>query len=334
MSKPFFLFCFTLSICTNIFAQKHFSNFIMPEFLEKIPNSPYKAIRFIDSRLDTANASLSETQSQLTALLSSAIDNSAKDGELLLQLRTLNFSEVMENDSRQGRGFLRAALYSNNSGRYQKIASIDTLFNMRGSIGATKGSLKSAGELIEDFVINNLFQRHIDSSYLELNDIDNINSIEKQKIPVYNDSIFIDGIYSTYQSFMNQIPDTAKQIAIVKMTDSETISSIKSIENGRNSKIHPKEVYAVVYKGVPFIATKYGFYKARKINGDLFFTGNILTNTEADDVAMAGVMMGGAASIASAAMGQRNTFQMKIDYLNGNFIRLKHVYHVYGIEDN
>jgi hypothetical protein len=119
---------------------------------------------------------------------------------------------------------------------------------------------------------------------------------------------------------MNQIPD--KQIIVVMK--GEKISSVKTIdENGKKVNIKTKDIYSIVDKGRLFIATEYGYYPLQKLNDDFFFTGKAKVNANTGDVVAAtlffGIIGGLIASDANA------TFEMKIDHLNGGFIRLREI---------
>src|SRR4030095_15995724 len=99
-----------LLICvTHTYAQRTTEDFniTLPE--QKVSNSLYKTISFLDSRTDTTNMGAVQLgafnrqarvvpkvhiSNQLVNVLNALNDSTAKDGELLFQLRQLSFAEI------------------------------------------------------------------------------------------------------------------------------------------------------------------------------------------------------------------------------------------------
>ncbi len=82
-------------------------------------------------------------------------------------------------------------------------------------------------------------------------------------------------------------------------------------------------MYAFVYKGQPFVATEYGYYPLQKINDDFYFTGKAKVTANTGDVIAASLFFGIIGGLI--ASNSEATFEMKIDHLNGGFIRLKEI---------
>jgi hypothetical protein len=325
---------FLLLACPGLFSQTRSEDFEINLPEQKVQNSLYKTLKYIDSRYDTTYMGIVQLgafnrkakvipkipfSTQLTNVINAMADSTAKDGELLLQLRQFNFAEITGAVSEKGYCYIRASLYSNKNGSYQKISSIDTVILVK-SMDVTRAMLRNGSKTITDFIATNLLQETTDSNYYSYDNIVHIDSIEKRKIIVYNTPAYTDGLYATFNSFLNQTPD--KPI-IVEMKG-EKISSVKTPdENGKKVNIKARDIYSIVYKGQPFIATTYGYYPLQKLNDDFFFTGKAKVTANTGDVVVAslffGIIGGLIASDAEA------TFEMKIDHINGGFIRLREI---------
>jgi len=326
-----------LFICTDLISQNRTEDFeiTLPE--QKVSNSLYKTIKYIDSRYDTTYMGIVQLGAfnkkakvipkihfsvQLTNVINSLTDTTAKDGELLFQLRQFNFAEITGAMSEKGYCYLRAALYSRIGDQYQKLSSIDTVILIK-SMDVTRPLFRNGSKIITNFIANNLLKKTDDPDYYSFNEIVNIDSIEKRKIMVYNTSAFSDGLYESYKSFMNQVPDKQIEVEIKK----QKISSVKTIDqNGKSEKIKAKDIYAIVYNGQPYIATEYGYYTLQKTGDDFFFTGKAKVSANTGELIAAslffGIIGGLIASDAEAV------FEMKVDHLNGGFIRLKEIKNV------
>jgi len=271
MIKLFLVNAFLLLICPAVFAQQRTEDFKINLPEQKIPGSFYKTISYLDARYDTTNMGIVQLGAfnkkakvvpkipfagQLTGVMNSLTDSTAKDGELLFQLRQFSFAEVTSAMSEKGYCYLRATLFSKTDERYKKLHAIDTLILIK-SMDVTRSLFRNGSKTIVDFIANNLLQNPVEEDYYSFSDIMHTDSIEKLKIPVYNTVAYTEGLYASFTSFTNQTPD--KQITAELKNDK--LSAVKSgDENGKLTKVKPKNIYAVVYKGQPFIATEYGYY--------------------------------------------------------------------------
>lgn len=257
---------------------------------------------------------------QLNSLINSLTDPTAKDGKLLLQLQHFNFAEVTGSFSEKGYFYFRANLYADSNGRYRTIASIDTLVVTSG-MDVTKSNMRNGSIWIGMFIARNLHNRPPDTAVsYTMNDVIHIDSIEKQRLSLYTDSSYKDGLYRTWRSFRDQVPD--KQIVVDINKDIAT-GRIPD-ENGKLKKIRPKDAYAVVVRGNPFISTEFGFYPLEKRNNDFFFTGKAKVSANSGDVIAASMFFGVIGGLL-ASSGDVATFEMKIDYVSGGFIHLREI---------
>jgi hypothetical protein len=246
--------------------------------------------------------------------------DSSADGKLLLQLRQFNFAEITGAMSEKGYCYLRAQLYSKAGKHYQEISSIDTVIFIK-ALDVTKALFRKGSEAITDFIAANLIKKPDSISiFYSLADINKIDSIEKRKMLLYNVSSFSDGLYLTFESFANQIPDRKE---MVEMKNENIIGIRVQGASGKPEKIKAKNVYAIVHNGRPFIATEYGYYPLQKRDGDFYFTGKAKVTANTGDVIAANVFFGILGGLI--ASNADATFEMKIDHLNGGFIRLREI---------
>jgi hypothetical protein len=104
----------------------------------------------------------------------------------------------------------------------------------------------------------------------------------------------------------------------------DKISEVKTSDpQGKSEKIRAKDIYAIVYNGQPFIATDYGYYPLSKSGDDFFFTGKAKVTANTGDVIVAGVFFGIIGTLI--ASDASSMFEMKLDHLNGGFMRIREV---------
>lgn len=337
MTRLIFLFFFGCVYCKLAIAQKSTKDFEIDLPEQKITHSLYNTVEYIDSRFDTSNMGivqlgafnkkarvipLTPFNQQLQKVMNSLIDNAeAGKDTLLFQLRQLSFAEVTGAMSEKGYCYLRAGLYQKQQGNYKPVDDIDTVLVIK-SMDVTKGLFRNGSKLIVGFIGNNLGKTAPDEMLYTYEDVTLIDSIEKRKLKVYNVDTYTNGVYLTYQSFVNQIPDHTVMDVTLKR---DTISSVKvKGENDKMEKIKAKNIYAVVHQGKMFIATDYGYYPAEKYNDDFLFTGKAKVAASAGDMIAAGVFFGIIGSLI-AENSANATFEMKIDHVNGGFIRLHEI---------
>jgi hypothetical protein len=320
-----FLFLLMLLSGTAVSAQTYPEDFVIPSSTSVISKSLYKTISFIDSRptekmmnRKPKTVTSLPLDYQLTKLINSLTDSTAKNGELFLQLRLFNYAEVTGNVSQKGSCYIRADLYSKKGDQYRKINSLDTSAAIQVSPNLSKDALANGGQILAMFIANNLLKESSDSTTYSLHDIKQMDSIEKQHTKLYTVKTYTDGIYMSYTSFKDQVPD--KQIIKADTTGTGNLFAVKVINNGEKVRIKSKDAYAAVYKGITYIATKYGYYPMHKANGDFFFTGDIEIKSDVGGSVANDISYGVIGVISS--LGEEEKYDMKLDHTNGQFIRI------------
>lgn len=322
-----------LSVPLFICAQKKRTEdfqFTLPE--QKTQNSLYNSIRFIDARYDTTSVGIIQRgllndrvmlitkqplEEQVRSVFTALIDSSAKPGELVLHVRQFSLAEITGSFSEKGYCYLRANLYAGNNGRYKLLNKFDSVFVVKAT-DVTKDLLKTGSEVVTGFIAGSLLKEPVETEALSLDDIYRIDSLEKRNLAVYNTAVYKDGVYRTFRSFINQTPD-GQITAKVKKKEIWDIYTFN--EKGKKEKVWQKDTYAVIYKGNPYISTEFDYYPLHKKDGDFYFTGKARAAAMSADVIVTTMLFG---LMGMLFMPEGNaTFEMKVDHLNGGFIRLK-----------
>lgn len=333
MKKIFILQLIFLFAAAGIYAQNI-------EYLElslptaKIPGCRYNKIQYLDSRPDTTYMGFVQTgffnkkakvvpktplSVQITRVFNALADTAGKSAKLLFQLRQFSFAEVTGSMSEKGYCYLRAGLYAYSAGKYQKIQSVDTVIVLKSSIDVTRALLRAGRDTIGGFMAANILHEPAGPLYT-LRDLLNIDSVEKSSMKLYNTAAFEDGLYLNYKSFMEQMPD--KPITV----DGGTVGdgAVKTTgKNGKPQKVNARNIYAVVFKGQPYIVSRGEYYLLKKEKNDFFFTGKAQVTARTGDVVAASILFGVIGGLIAANADA--TFEMKIDHVNGEFIRLKEI---------
>jgi hypothetical protein len=304
----------------------------LPE--KKISNSLYNKLVLVDARPDTTGMGIVQTGMennlakviakkplavQLNDIMGGLTDTSAKSGQLLIQLRQLNFAEITGTLKDHGFFNLQAQLFAKENGGYKKIDAIDTLVAIT-ALDVTHALLKKGSEVLTNFIAVNLKKQQL-GDLVSYHDIARVDSIEKSKIKLYTTDTYTDGLYYTYKSFAAQSPDAqftldGKKVKknSVKMPDQKGVLQTVKIDS----------VYALVYKGKPYIATGFDYYPLTKEGNDLLFVGKISGKANTSDVVAGAILFGVAGGLVAAASNSAPTFEVKIYHVNGRFVKLRH----------
>ena len=331
MKKIFFTTVCSLYVWIAV-AQQKIQPFEIIKPKNKIESSLYSRIKVLDSRIDTLDMGFVQTgisnektrvyfetplSVQINNLMGELIDSNAKEGELLFQLRKLNFSEITTM-SEVGLCNLRAELYANKGDVYLKLASVDTLIRIS-AMDVTKSLLKKGGVTISDLISKNMKREPMSNETYTFADIQQIDYTERRRTPVYNVEKYTDGLYNTFNSFKKQQPDGQ---AIIEKSDPYKIVAKTILKNGKTKVTNCKEVFAIIYQGEIYIATDYGFSLMKKKNDDFYFTGRATVSADQNKVMVASLMFG-LLGAAIASSDNSALFYIKLDHKNGRFIRLK-----------
>lgn len=309
-------------------------------FSFKVSQPLYSTVVAVDSRQDTVigkvqvgllknlDASLilqSPLQTVVNRLMDSLTGRAGGNGSLVFQLRDFNFVE--EEETRYC--YLIATLYAAAGPGYKKLLDLDTVIIMTaGNMSNIRRMLTpEASNILADFMVRGLVMEPTDSVTYNLDDIRHIDNIEKRRIPVYNDTSYVDGIYFSYAAFQRQWPDRQ---AMVKEKKDHSIVAVTMLDaQAHPVKVKPGDIYALVSRGKPFIATPYGYYPLVRFRNELFFTGQLPVAHLVSAPTAVGIIPG---IIYLTVFGDRTQLSFTpamydaiIDYRTGNFIRLNKI---------
>lgn len=315
---------------------------ILPE--HKVHNSLYNKIKFIDSRDDVTNfgsllmvvrkpfgiqtnlrqgnkypATVIITvplATQFGNVLTALIDSTAQNATLYFQLRELAFAESTAFAGNRGYFYFKAGMYARSQGGYQKIKIIDSVVSIK-STDLMEDLVQASSKVIANFISANLTASPTDSTNYTASEIANIDNIEKSKLPLYNTTRYRDGLYATFSSFSNQTPDA--QIS-VEMKKDRIVSVTRENLNGKKENIWSKDVYAIVNKGIPYIAIQNNYFKINKDGSDFYFILEGKLYISPVDIFSSGSFFG-----LMIRIRQGRTYMMKIDHSSGGFKQVKEI---------
>ncbi|RYY21995.1 MAG: hypothetical protein EOO04_16915 [Chitinophagaceae bacterium] len=305
-------------------------DFEMPE--RKVANSFYNKIILIDARPDTTHLGVIQkgafnTQTKLISrnglrrdfekLLGGLTDASAGNGTLVFQLRKLRFSEITEAMSETGKCRFRANVYALEGEKYHLLTSIDTILVVE-AFDVTKKMQRHGGQLISGFLAEALTQAPQGNIVLQAAQLAKIDSIEKSAFAVYNIPVLKDGIYKTFASFRDQTPE----YGVIANVKDGRLKSFR-VDNGKKKgPAMQTRPYAIVADGTAYIINSYGNYPVTREDGNLYYTGRLQSNGNTREMVAAGVMFG-LIGTAIVSANSNSKFNLMVDHLNGEPIRLK-----------
>ncbi|MEI9807909.1 MAG: hypothetical protein WDO16_08595 [Bacteroidota bacterium] len=191
----------------------------LPE--QKIPGCLYSSVKLIDKRIDTTTYGIIQQgafnrkvkvitevplDQQLTAVVNALIDNTAKNGELVLLLRQFSLAETTGALSEKGYCYLRVILFGSVNGLYQKLATVDTVITI-GGLDVTKALLRQGSTVMTGLLTSAITKAPAEAVSYTFDNLVAMDSIEKSVLPVYNTTVFKTGAYKTFSSFASQQPE-------------------------------------------------------------------------------------------------------------------------------
>jgi len=333
MCKTGFFLFFTLLASAGVMAQNTV-NFQLAVPAVKIKESQYHQIKVIDLRNDTTNLgqvkkgffdrkAMVIPKPSLTDQLNLCFYNQAgtegSTGQLVLLLQRVEFNAITVGTRDYGFFIFRASLFSQKNEQYQQIVSIDTVAKVSSAMGVTDTLFKVGSKLIRQLITDHISAASGGVLY-SYHDILHIDSVRKLAMKLYHTETYADGLYLTYKSFMNQTPD--KQIT-VELNDVNYGVVRAADANGKTHRVNVQKVYALVYRGQPYISSRGMYYPLTKKAGDLYFTGEVQVSEGFGSIVLASSF--GALGAAIGAANSEATFYVKIDPIDGQFIKIREI---------
>lgn len=309
-------------LSTTLFAQGAAAAFEWTAPSPTPEKSGYKLIAFLDSRQDTScvgNYSLEQGAKptklilktpigpQLEAILNAYTDASSGFGAVLFQLKRFSFAETQKTTYT----YLAANLYALKDNGYVLLLRLDTVLVIDGPVNFQPALVHATNDVVNNFIARGIILAPVDTVLYSYDDVQHIDVVEKRKLKAYNTSVYAEGFYSNYTAFKNQTPDIPGEVK-VRGDGSLAVTLHSSEFSEARGKKH---IFALVYKGAPYIVTHFGYYRLEKQGDDLYFSGRL-------NVAGSSFSPLGFFSANSDDADKRN-YRVLIDYTNGEFIHLK-----------
>jgi hypothetical protein len=293
----------------------------------KPQKSLYDTVTFLDSRQDTTTIGVyyyglgdksakmvlkQPFQPQLMSVLQDYTNGSAGHGELLFQLRRFSFAER----TRTKYVYLIATLYAKRDDRYIKLSDLDITMIFDDEWALQKELEWTSNSALSEFIARGMQQPGQDFVTYSYDDVVHMDSIVKRRLLAYNVGTYNDGLYSNYAAFANQTPDLKGE---VKLRSGGTFDVKIHNPEWRDPK-EGRHIFAVVYEGVPYIVTHFGYYPLEKKDGDFYFTGKLRVASTQQEKAGAQFMFG---MVGRALALDKGVYRVVLDPATGEFIHLK-----------
>ena len=283
--------------------------------------SLYKLIAFLDSRQDTSSVGSysldpgtkptklmlkTPIQPQLEAILNAYTDASSAFGAVLFQLKRFSFAETQKTVY----AYLSASLYALKDNGYVLLLNLDTTLVIEGPVNFQPALTYASNEAIDNFIARGITLAPTDTVVYSYDDVQRIDNVLKRKLKVYNTSTYAEGFYSNYTAFKNQLPDLQGE---VKLRGDGSMGVVLHSTEWTEPR-GKKHIFAVVYKGVPYVVTHFGYYRLEKQSDDFYFSGRLNVAGSSQSLGLFN---------SNAADADRRNYRVLIDYNNGEFIHLK-----------
>lgn len=302
---------------TNISAQNQINTFeLVVPVSSTISNSLYNSIEFQDNRPDSEYESV-KIDGQLFAdrldtILRMSTDNSAGSSRLFFKLANLNFEKT--NNTLESH--LVINLYDEVNSEFYLFNTLDT------TITITVPDLykETVSNAIANFLIDNLIQ-----GFMRFSTQTPHSSESSTKL--YNTDLYTNGIYTTFQEFVDQTPSEYKITAKFKK---EKLKEVKVMDTQTNKlkKVNPKDIYAVIIENQPYIATDKKFIPLYKENGEFYFedseSKNRLSFSPSFSIGIgSGGYSGGGLGIGIFSQPDKRRVLFMINHKDGSFIKIE-----------
>ncbi|MDR0231931.1 MAG: hypothetical protein LBI82_07405 [Dysgonamonadaceae bacterium] len=320
MKRIIFISIFTV-LAINSFAQtqKRLMEFILPISEQSISNSSYSYVQLIDKRnalnkkyLGTINDYTVVVKPGLSVQISKYVNDiiagvDRKD-TMVVVLRKLALIRRFEKTSRWNEEtyfnvVFQADIYEKSGNLYLPVESYDQVERIKSR--RESKILDFSSQIFANAIVNNLTKKGNTDRLLNYTEIISPDSIAKRDIYIYNNPEYKNGLYFSYDSFKNQIPDDTLA----------NVSIRRNIIKFKGNK-KPTGIYALVINKRPFIATDVGFYPLQFADDNFTFEGKFTTKYP-DILIVPGLMF----SFIMTSYGKE--YLVRLNHTDGKFILLR-----------
>lgn len=328
-------------ITSSAFAQKPEYLHFKPQHIQ-VTNSIFSNIEIIDTRFDTVymgfvhkgalnrKAPIELAQSLKNEVLQFAdtlIANASKESNtVLINIRNFFLSERTGGMSETGTFVFKAGCYLKNNDVYDLMFATDIIITLYSNWDVTKKLETTANEqlalLIKRAAIFN--KDSATKTAYSFNDIEHIDTKEKESIPVYNVELPQKGLYASFEAFKNNGPTDTSFIEEFHKKSNVPVFYTVDADNKKGKAIATKNYYAICDGQQLYFATNYGVYPAIKKNYDFYFIGKGKETANASVVSTAYLTFGLLGGLV-ASIPANVTFEYKIDFTTGKFLPVKKI---------
>lgn len=253
-----------------------------------------------------------------------------KPQEAVLILSEFYLNQYSTDTREKGRFKLLLRLFTKtDQNRYREIVQIDSAYVCEG-IDATDKLFRSITEqlcgIAKNAFVQQVHQNDSLPSYT-FEELSYVDSLEKMKIPIYTAEKINAGIFTTYEQFKQNKPDTAT-ITIDTSDASKTEVYYWHVKKEKNKKIDNLKVYAICDGKTLMKATSIGFYQMQRHGLDFYYVGQTSFSNSFNRNSLSSVNKTQGAFIAlltgliTSSSKTDQAFLFKTNYLKGNSIVL------------
>ena len=229
--------------------------------------------------------------------------------------------------SEEGKFKFRATIFAGEPQNYKLIKKVDEVYK-NSSMDVTLQLERESGELILKIISEALVTvKPLEERIYTLEDIDNFEGIEKNKLALYTNDKYVDGIYKDFQSFSMQIPS----MPIHEVKEGNNTIKVYYLNENKKSK-NARGNYAAIYQGKLYINNGEEFIKLTKKENDYYFYGYVSKKASFGKQLGVGVATGVLTSLLTGGFGvaffpttDSVLYEFKMDFLNGSFIPIQEV---------
>ena len=346
MRKIVYLSLITLLSFQLTFAQqkeKKTEDWNIPKPTQKLTNAKFSKIIIQDLRLDKEDMGFVQKgafnrytlikpiiplKKQIEDIFNDLIvKDSFNKNELIVQIRDFYFSELTSGMSEEGKFKFRATIFAGEPQNYKLIKKVDEVYK-NSSMDVTLQLERESGELILKIISEALVTvKPLEERIYTLEDIDNFEGIEKNKLALYTNDKYVDGIYKDFQSFSMQIPS----MPIHEVKEGNNTIKVYYLNENKKSK-NARGNYAAIYQGKLYINNGEEFIKLTKKENDYYFYGYVSKKASFGKQLGVGVATGVLTSLLTGGFGvaffpttDSVLYEFKMDFLNGSFIPIQEV---------
>jgi hypothetical protein len=253
-----------------------------------------------------------------------------KQQEAVLILSEFYLNQYSTDTRERGRFKLLLRLFTKtDENRYREIVQVDSAFVCEG-LDATDKLFRSITEqlcgIAKNAFVQQVHQNDSLPSYT-LEELSYVDSLEKMKIPIYTAEKINAGIFTTYEQFKQNKPDTAT-ITIDTSDASKTEVYYWHVKKEKNKKIDNLKVYAICDGKTLMKATSIGFYEMQRHGLDFYYVGQTSFSNSFNGSNSSGYLRSYGAlgavidGLLTAFKKKEQAFLFKTNYLKGNSIVL------------